>query len=106
MTAATTQIATTQDAQTMTGAQVVIQALVEQGVEVIFGYPGGAVLPLYDALFQQNKLRHVLVRHEQAATHARAHAWLKAIGMREESRLPKYGKAGEEFIVFSVLKGD
>ncbi len=70
MTAATTQIATTQDAQTMTGAQVVIQALVEQGVEVIFGYPGGAVLPLYDALFQQNKLRHVLVRHEQAAVHA------------------------------------
>jgi acetolactate synthase-1/2/3 large subunit len=70
MTAATTQTAATQDAQTLTGAQVVIQALVEQGVEVIFGYPGGAVLPLYDALFQQDKLRHVLVRHEQAAVHA------------------------------------
>ena len=54
----------------MTGAQVVIQALVEQGVEVIFGYPGGAVLPLYDALFQQDKIRHILVRHEQAAVHA------------------------------------
>ena len=67
MTAAPTQIATTQDTRTMTGAQVVIQALVEQGVEVIFGYPGGAVLPLYDALFQQDKLRHILVRHEQAA---------------------------------------
>jgi acetolactate synthase-1/2/3 large subunit len=70
MTAATTQTATTLDPQTMTGAQVVIQALVEQGVEVIFGYPGGAVLPLYDALFQQDKIRHILVRHEQAAVHA------------------------------------
>jgi len=70
MTAATTQIATVYDPQTMTGAQVVIQALVEQGVEVIFGYPGGAVLPLYDALFQQDRIRHVLVRHEQAAVHA------------------------------------
>ena len=70
MTAATTQTATTDDAQTMTGAQVVIQALVEQGVEVIFGYPGGAVLPLYDALFQQDRIRHILVRHEQAAVHA------------------------------------
>ena len=54
----------------MTGAQVVIQALVEQGVEVIFGYPGGAVLPLYDAIFQQDRIRHILVRHEQAAVHA------------------------------------
>ena len=70
MTAATTQIATIYDTQTMTGAQVVIQALVEQGVEVIFGYPGGAVLPLYDAIFQQDKIRHILVRHEQAAVHA------------------------------------
>ena len=70
MTAATTQTATIDDAQTMTGAQVVIQALVEQGVDVIFGYPGGAVLPLYDALFQQDKIRHILVRHEQAAVHA------------------------------------
>jgi len=57
-------------AQEMTGAEVVIKALVEQGVEVIFGYPGGAVLPIYDALFQQNKLRHILVRHEQGAVHA------------------------------------
>ena len=70
MTAATTQTATTTDAQAMTGAQVVIQALVDQGVEVIFGYPGGAVLPLYDALFQQDRIRHILVRHEQAAVHA------------------------------------
>lgn len=54
----------------MTGAQIVIQALVDQGVDTIFGYPGGAVLPIYDALFQQDKLKHVLVRHEQGAVHA------------------------------------
>ncbi len=54
----------------MLGAEIVLKALVDQGVEVIFGYPGGAVLPIYDALFQQNKLRHILVRHEQAAVHA------------------------------------
>jgi acetolactate synthase-1/2/3 large subunit len=55
---------------TLNGADIVLKALVDQGVEVIFGYPGGAVLPLYDALFQQNRLRHILVRHEQAAVHA------------------------------------
>ena len=55
---------------TKTGAETLIAALVEQGVEVIFGYPGGAVLPIYDALFQQNSIRHILVRHEQAAVHA------------------------------------
>src|ERR1700681_759876 len=54
----------------MNGAEIVIQALVDQGVTDIFGYPGGAVLPIYDALFQQDKLRHVLVRHEQGAVHA------------------------------------
>ncbi|TCZ64407.1 acetolactate synthase 3 large subunit [Roseicella aquatilis] len=58
------------EARTMTGAEIVLQALKDQGVEVIFGYPGGAVLPLYDALFQQNAIRHILVRHEQAAVHA------------------------------------
>lgn len=57
-------------AQTMSGAEVVLRALKDQGVEVIFGYPGGAVLPIYDALFQQNAIRHILVRHEQAAVHA------------------------------------
>ncbi|ALG70872.1 acetolactate synthase [Azospirillum thiophilum] len=56
--------------QKLTGAQIVIKALKDQGVDIIFGYPGGAVLPIYDALFQQNDLRHVLVRHEQAAVHA------------------------------------
>jgi acetolactate synthase-1/2/3 large subunit len=55
---------------TMSGAEVVLRALKDQGVEVIFGYPGGAVLPIYDALFQQNAIRHILVRHEQAAVHA------------------------------------
>ncbi|HEX6119084.1 MAG TPA: acetolactate synthase 3 large subunit [Dongiaceae bacterium] len=54
----------------ISGAEIVIRALVDQGVEVIFGYPGGAVLPLYDALFKQNQLRHILVRHEQAAVHS------------------------------------
>jgi len=54
----------------MTGAEMVVQALVDQGVEVIFGYPGGAVLPIYDALFKQNSIRHILVRQEGGAVHA------------------------------------
>jgi acetolactate synthase-1/2/3 large subunit len=54
----------------MTGAEMVIAALADQGVEHIFGYPGGAVLPIYDALFQQDKVQHILVRHEQGAVHA------------------------------------
>ncbi len=54
----------------MTGAEMVIQAFTDQGVEHIFGYPGGAVLPIYDALFTQNAIEHILVRHEQAAVHA------------------------------------
>ena len=54
----------------LTGAEIVIQALKDQGVEVIFGYPGGAVLPIYDSLFQDHGIRHVLVRHEQGAAHA------------------------------------
>jgi acetolactate synthase-1/2/3 large subunit len=56
--------------QKMTGAEMVIRALHDQGVEVIFGYPGGAVLPIYDAMFQQTKVKHILVRHEQGAVHA------------------------------------
>ena len=56
--------------RTMTGAGVIIRSLIDQGVEVIFGYPGGAVLPIYDEIFKQNELRHVLVRHEQGAVHA------------------------------------
>jgi len=54
----------------MTGAEMVIAALADQGVEHIFGYPGGAVLPIYDALFHQEKVSHILVRHEQGAVHA------------------------------------
>lgn len=54
----------------MNGAEIVIKALLDQGVEVVFGYPGGAVLPIYDALFKQNQLRHVLVRQEGGAVHA------------------------------------
>ncbi|VAW03543.1 Acetolactate synthase large subunit [hydrothermal vent metagenome] len=54
----------------MTGAKMVVQALKDQGVDVVFGYPGGAVLPIYDAVFQQNDIRHILVRHEQGAVHA------------------------------------
>ena len=53
----------------MTGAQMVVQALKDQGVDVVFGYPGGAVLPIYDEIFQQNDIRHILVRHEQGAVH-------------------------------------
>jgi len=54
----------------MTGSEIVLKALVDQGVEVIFGYPGGAVLPIYDAMFKQNSLRHILVRQEGGAVHA------------------------------------
>jgi acetolactate synthase I/II/III large subunit len=52
------------------GADILIEALCDLGVEVVFGYPGGAVLPIYDALFKQSRIKHILVRHEQAATHA------------------------------------
>ncbi|HVZ13641.1 MAG TPA: acetolactate synthase 3 large subunit [Bauldia sp.] len=54
----------------MTGAEMVVQALIDQGVKDIFGYPGGAVLPIYDEIIQQDKIRHLLVRHEQGAGHA------------------------------------
>ncbi|HEY2757393.1 MAG TPA: acetolactate synthase 3 large subunit, partial [Pseudolabrys sp.] len=56
--------------QEITGAEMVIQALADQGVQHLFGYPGGAVLPIYDAIFAQKKVRHILVRHEQGAVHA------------------------------------
>jgi acetolactate synthase I/II/III large subunit len=54
----------------MTGAEIVLKALADHGVEHVFGYPGGAVLPIYDEIFQQDKVKHILVRHEQGATHA------------------------------------
>ena len=52
------------------GAEALVKALEENNVEIIFGYPGGAVLPIYDALFKNKKIKHILVRHEQAAVHA------------------------------------
>ncbi len=58
------------EAEKMNGAEIILKALVDQGVEHIFGYPGGAVIPIYDELFQQDKIKHVLVRHEQGAVHA------------------------------------
>ncbi|MGJ8545280.1 MAG: acetolactate synthase 3 large subunit [Sulfitobacter sp.] len=54
----------------MTGAKMLVQALIDQGVDTVFGYPGGAVLPIYDEVFQQNSIKHILVRHEQGAVHA------------------------------------
>jgi len=54
----------------LNGAQIVLKSLVDQGVEVVFGYPGGAVLPIYDAIFEEDRIQHVLVRHEQGAVHA------------------------------------
>ena len=63
----------------LSGGEIIIQCLKEEGVEFIFGYPGGAVLHIYDALFQQQDLRHILVRHEQGATHA-ADGYARATG--------------------------
>ncbi|MEC8668451.1 MAG: acetolactate synthase 3 large subunit [Pseudomonadota bacterium] len=57
-------------ARQMTGARMVVQALKDHGVDTVFGYPGGAVLPIYDEIFQQNDIQHILVRHEQGAVHA------------------------------------
>jgi acetolactate synthase-1/2/3 large subunit len=65
--------------RTMTGAEIVLQALADQGVEFIFGYPGGAVLPIYDEIFQQEKIKHVLVRQEGGAVHA-AEGYARATG--------------------------
>jgi acetolactate synthase-1/2/3 large subunit len=66
-------------AEPISGAEIVIKALIDQGVDVVFGYPGGAVLPIYDALYKQNALRHILVRHEQGAVHA-AEGYARAKG--------------------------
>lgn len=66
-------------AEMLSGAAMVIRALADEGVEYLYGYPGGAVLHIYDALFQQTKVKHVLVRHEQAATHM-ADAYARATG--------------------------
>ncbi len=63
----------------LSGAEILVQSLIDEGVEYIFGYPGGAVLHLYDAIFQQDELKHILVRHEQGATHA-ADGYARATG--------------------------
>ena len=63
----------------LTGAEIVVRCLAEEGVEFVFGYPGGAVLNIYDEVFKQNKFKHVLVRHEQAAVHA-ADGYARATG--------------------------
>ena len=67
------------DVLTMTGAEMIVRALQDQGVDTLFGYPGGAVLPIYDAIFHQNHVKHVLVRHEQGAAHA-AEGYARASG--------------------------
>jgi len=63
----------------ISGAKMILETLVDLGVDVIFGYPGGAVLPIYDEIFKQDKIKHILVRHEQAATHA-AEGYARATG--------------------------
>ena len=63
----------------LAGNDMLIQSLVDEGVEFLFGYPGGAALHIYDAIFNQNKLQHILVRHEQGATHA-ADGYARATG--------------------------
>ena len=65
--------------RSMTGARMVIEALRDQGVDTVFGYPGGAVLPIYDEIFQQNDIKHILVRHEQGAVHM-AEGYARATG--------------------------
>ena len=60
---------TTMADKKLTGSEIIIKALVNEGVDTVFGYPGGPVLPIYDAIFQQNQLKHVLVRQEGGAVH-------------------------------------
>ncbi|MFM8331737.1 MAG: thiamine pyrophosphate-binding protein, partial [Candidatus Methylumidiphilus sp.] len=63
----------------LSGGEILVQCLIDEGVEYIFGYPGGAVLHIYDALFKQDAVKHILVRHEQGATHA-ADGYARATG--------------------------
>ena len=65
--------------ETLTGAEILIRCLKAEGVEFVFGYPGGAVLHIYDAIFRQKDVRHILVRHEQGAIHA-ADGYARATG--------------------------
>src|SRR5579859_6884730 len=68
------------DPNQMSGAAMVVRALKDHGVKHLFGYPGGAVLPIYDEIFQQSDVRHVLVRHEQGAGHA-AEGYARSTGL-------------------------
>ena len=63
----------------MTGSDILVRSLAEEGVEHVFGYPGGSVLYIYDAIYKQDKFKHILVRHEQAAVHA-ADAYARSSG--------------------------
>jgi len=70
----------TTKAQRITGAEAVVKCLLEEGVEVMYGYPGGAIMPVYDELYKyQKQLKHILVRHEEGATHA-AQGYARASG--------------------------
>ena len=60
----------------MTGAKMIVQALIDQGVDTVFGYPGGAVLPIYDEVFQQNAIRHILVRQERQSPPSTWQIWM------------------------------
>ena len=73
-------IKTKTEQQVMTGSQAVVHSLIAEGVDLIFGYPGGAIMPVYDALYDvEDKLTHILTRHEQGATHA-AQGFARATG--------------------------
>ena len=69
-----------QDRNQMTGAAMIVRALADHGVKHLFGYPGGAVLPIYDELYQQTEVEHILVRHEQGAGHA-AEGYARSTGL-------------------------
>ncbi len=86
---------TEQIAEQLTGAQSLVKALEHAGVDVIFGIPGGAVLPVYDPLFDSQQLRHVLVRHEQGAGHA-ASGYAHATGRVKELPVRKPKKTSPE----------
>ena len=74
------------EARELTGSQILCEALMREGVELLYGYPGGAIMPFYDALTSYPALHHVLVRHEQAAAHA-ADGYARATGDRGAARL-------------------
>ncbi len=75
----------------LSGAEIVIACLKEQGVDTVFGYPGGAILNIYDALYKHREITHILTSHEQGASHA-ADGYARATG-RGESALPPRGRA-------------